>query len=352
MSDFSPALIACCVIYSLFILAIPKWGDIRSRIFPEQSQTEQVSTAAIESSPTSNEAEATESGSPGETQEITVSEPPTDEPPTDEPPTDASAANSAPQPDTYPDAIKRAELAQSLSQSAQSKDDWRLVAGRWQQAIALMEAVPTSSPNYGNVAAKLTDFRRKQAYAQGQAAQPVPTNTQTVVVGGAEETTAAAGNVEDADGDPNASLLEEGPENNLDDNDADNDVANNASGQVHSAPIVRRSGGTPVIQVVFNGEYTVEMIVDTGASGTVITQRVAQSLGVRATGRTRVSTASAQNVDFLLGEVASIKVDGVELQNTVVAIAGPELDTGLLGNDFFGQYDVTVRSDVVEFRER
>jgi hypothetical protein len=32
-----------------------------------------------------------------------------------------------------------------------------------------------------------------------------------------------------------------------------------------------------------------------------------------------------------------------------VAIAGEELETGLLGHDFFGNYDVTIRRDVIEF---
>ncbi|MGK7889884.1 MAG: TIGR02281 family clan AA aspartic protease, partial [Leptolyngbyaceae cyanobacterium] len=136
------------------------------------------------------------------------------------------------------------------------------------------------------------------------------------------------------------------------DREARDSEINSTGGQVYSAPIVRRSGGTPVIQVLFNNEYTVEMIVDTGASGTVLTQRVAQALGVEPTGRTNVSTASEQNVSFLLGNVDSIQVDGAQRNNVVVAIAGPSLETGLLGNDFFGQYDVTVRSDVVEFQER
>jgi len=40
-----------------------------------------------------------------------------------------------------------------------------------------------------------------------------------------------------------------------------------------SSPIKRRASGTPVINVTFNGTQQFEMIVDTGASGTVITNR-------------------------------------------------------------------------------
>ncbi|MGK7891507.1 MAG: TIGR02281 family clan AA aspartic protease [Leptolyngbyaceae cyanobacterium] len=307
-----------------------------------------------------------------------------------EPPTPTNAALAAPsepsaatteseppavssQPDTFPNAIARAEQAENLSQLAQSQDDWRLVLNRWQQAIALMEAVPSSSPNYGQVAARLADYRRNQAYAQGKTTEALPDNTVTgqVVVGNepdedeelaSAEVAAPSGAIapqpEDGSsidpGFPDDDVEAEPPEvaSDLGNPKPDDTNANAVGGQVYRAPIVRRSGGTPVIQVRFNNRYTVEMIVDTGASGTVITQRVAQALGVQPTGRTNVSTASAQNVSFLLGEVESIGVNGIQRDNAVVAIAGPELDTGLLGNDFFGQYDVTVRSDVVEFQER
>jgi hypothetical protein len=42
---------------------------------------------------------------------------------------------SQPAPDRYAQAIDRAKSAALLSRSAQSKDDWQLVVGRWQQAI-------------------------------------------------------------------------------------------------------------------------------------------------------------------------------------------------------------------------
>jgi aspartyl protease family protein len=56
-------------------------------------------------------------------------------------------------------------------------------------------------------------------------------------------------------------------------------------------------------------------------------------------------------VEFDVGLVQSINVAGAVTDNVAVAIA-PALDIGLLGQDFFGQYDVTIKEDVVEFRER
>ena len=66
----------------------------------------------------------------------------------------------------------------------------------------------------------------------------------------------------------------------------------------------------------------------------------------------KANTASARAVEFPLGYVDSIGVGGAVAKDVAVAIAGPELETGLLGHDFFGDYDVTIKRDIVEFRPR
>ena len=92
------------------------------------------------------------------------------------------------------------------------------------------------------------------------------------------------------------------------------------------------------------------MIVDTGASGTVITQKIAAALGVVTVGKAKANTASAKAVEFPIGYLDSMEVGGMTVNKVPVAIAGTELDTGLLGHDFFGNYDVTIKRNVVEFR--
>lgn len=121
---------------------------------------------------------------------------------------------------------------------------------------------------------------------------------------------------------------------------------------VFLAKIKRRQGGTPVIDVTFNGGQTFEMIVDTGASGTMITRRMAEALGVVPVKTVKVDTASGVGVAFPVGYVQSIAVDGAVANKVLVAIGGPEQDIGLLGHDFFGNYDITVKRDVVEFHRR
>jgi aspartyl protease family protein len=121
--------------------------------------------------------------------------------------------------------------------------------------------------------------------------------------------------------------------------------------KVFQAKIKRRDAGTPVIDVVFNGNKTFEMIVDTGASGTLITQRMASVLGVRPVRTVRAGIADGSVVEFPLGIVRSIQVGGAVIQNVEVAIA-KRMQIGLLGHDFFGNYDVKIKKDVVEFYVR
>lgn len=121
--------------------------------------------------------------------------------------------------------------------------------------------------------------------------------------------------------------------------------------KVFQAKIKRRAGGTPVIDVVFNGNKTFEMIVDTGASGTLITQRMATALSVKTVGIARAGIADGSVVEFPIGRVQSIGVGGALIRNVEVAIA-KQMEIGLLGHDFFGNYDVKIKKDVVEFYVR
>jgi predicted aspartyl protease len=245
----------------------------------------------------------------------------------------------ATQPDSYTQAIARASSAYNISKSAQSQDDWRLVVERWQQAIVLMSAVPASSTNHAEAVRKLADYRRDLAYAQNQANQPIASTDRI-----SQSTSASASRAAAA-----APILTLPPASRSSD---DSEGEEEGEGGVFYAPIVRRAGNTPVIAVTFNGNQTYEMILDTGASGTLITAPMASSLGIQTVGQTSVDTASAQGVSFSLGYVESIEVGGAVAHNVLVAMGGPELSLGLLGHDFFGHYDIIIRESEVEFRER
>lgn len=118
----------------------------------------------------------------------------------------------------------------------------------------------------------------------------------------------------------------------------------------HQARIKRRSGGTPVIDVLLNGR-AYEMLVDTGASGSVITATMAQALNLPIVGMGRFTMADGRSVMMPIGQLNSLVIDGAALRNINVAIV-PSQAESLLGSDFLDQYDVKIRRDVIEFHPR
>ena len=115
--------------------------------------------------------------------------------------------------------------------------------------------------------------------------------------------------------------------------------------------IKRREAGIPVIEVTFNGRKSYDMLLDTGASGTVLTIRMAEDLGLTPKGYVMVQTPSSNATPFPIATVDSIKVGSAIQRNVEVAVS-PTLPIGLLGQDFFGSYDITIRKNVIEFQHR
>jgi hypothetical protein len=79
--------------------------------------------------------------------------------------TSASPATSSLQRDFFGEAVNKAMSAATITQSAKSKDDWNLVVSQWQEAIALMEAVPSSHPRYPVAQQKSIEYKRNLDYA-------------------------------------------------------------------------------------------------------------------------------------------------------------------------------------------
>lgn len=121
--------------------------------------------------------------------------------------------------------------------------------------------------------------------------------------------------------------------------------------QFITIPIKNRQGNTPVIEVTFNGNQTFDMILDTGATSTVITQQMASSLKVKPFTSIKAQVADGSFVLFPIGFVESIGVNGAVVNRVPVAIA-PQIQLGLLGNDFLNSYDVKIKRDTIELYQR
>lgn len=209
--------------------------------------------------------------------------------------------------DTYEKALDAAASASTIAQTAQSREDWEVVANRWEEAIKFLKAIPDSSANKPKAKQKLTEYQKNLAYAKLQASPPPNKRIQI----------------------PNIILT------------------NQAS---FKAPVKYRLHGIPVIDVTFNGKKF-EMLFDTGASHTLITPYMASILTLPLVGKGVASTANGE-AEFYVGLVKSMQVGSAIAQNVPVGIGAPELDIGLFGQDFYKGYEVSVKQDVVEFRRR
>jgi aspartyl protease family protein len=119
-------------------------------------------------------------------------------------------------------------------------------------------------------------------------------------------------------------------------------------------PIKRRSGGVPVIDVTFNQRRTFEMLVDSGASITTITRPMAKALGIsnaQVVEYVKFSTANG-STQMPIVYLNAVTVGGLTTTKVPVAIAGPDMEMGLLGQDFLQRYDFSVRGSRIEFHDR
>jgi tetratricopeptide (TPR) repeat protein len=130
------------------------------------------------------------------------------------------------------------------------------------------------------------------------------------------------------------------------------DLKQQAARKVICAPIKHRlPGGSPLIEVVFNEKYTFDMIVDTGASITMITSRMAQALQTNPTAYKWFMMADGHQVEYPVGWVQSIAVQRAERRFIEVAIGDREA-VGLLGQDFLSYYDIRILAHEIEFHLR
>lgn len=116
-------------------------------------------------------------------------------------------------------------------------------------------------------------------------------------------------------------------------------------------PIKEFRGGTPVIEVVFNGHCPCDMILDTGAGITSLTQEMAHLLNIVPTGTKYFQVADGRIVEKSVGFVRSIAIGQAKIDNLEVAIS-PTAAHGLLGQNYLWRYDVRILRTEVELHLR
>lgn len=208
--------------------------------------------------------------------------------------------------DPYNEAINIASSAIEYSKAALVREDWMMIARRWQQAVESLQAVPESHPQYATAQEKIPQYQR---FAQDAQIKAKPQQ---------QATTNAAGDV---------------------------------SPDFFIVPIKERITGIPLVEVEINNNRMFDMLFDTGASRTLLSGTVASTLNLKAVDTAYAGIADGSVVEFPVVHVNSLEVDGRIKRNFKAAVA-PNMPVGLLGQDFFEGYDVTVKQNAIEFRRR
>jgi len=103
---------------------------------------------------------------------------------------------------------------------------------------------------------------------------------------------------------------------------------------------VLTAGPSAIVTVTLNQTITGNLMLDTGASHTVISQRLAGILSLRPMGRSAVQTVGGV-IAVTISRLRSLKVGAAEVSDLPIVVhdfsRDPRID-GLLGMDFLGRY--------------
>lgn len=116
----------------------------------------------------------------------------------------------------------------------------------------------------------------------------------------------------------------------------------------YTIPIKRRISGVPVIEVVLDGDHKVEMLFDTGASLISLNPNVAQNVNISATKETKKTYAATGAIESNTGYVPTMQAGDLMYRNVKVLITPNLSIPGILGQSFFGDYDITIKRDVIQ----
>jgi clan AA aspartic protease (TIGR02281 family) len=212
----------------------------------------------------------------------------------------------------YEQALTKADAARSIGQSAASKDDWFLVAHSLQDSVTILKSISPTSSQYILAAKVLPAYEQQLATARQKAASFVSKSHQDLIIS--------------------------------------HQVASTSTSDTFIMPIQQKLGGVPVIEVTFN-DTKVPMLLDTGASHTLVTSAIADRLQLQVKGTSQAKTANG-TATFQVATIDKVQFGSGEIKNVRVAIGQNDLPYGLLGHDVYDGYDITIKESSIEFKKR
>lgn len=119
------------------------------------------------------------------------------------------------------------------------------------------------------------------------------------------------------------------------------------------------NGETVVLQRDPSGHYRAEayingvkaeVLVDTGATGVAISQKLADTLGIRSHAAIRTNTANGETVNYMT-RLASIRLGGIEAKDVAATIAPGLEGEALLGMSFLSRMDIRLYKGTMTIRQ-
>jgi aspartyl protease family protein len=102
-------------------------------------------------------------------------------------------------------------------------------------------------------------------------------------------------------------------------------------------------------QAFINGKQ-VDVLVDTGATGVAISQKLADELGLTSHAAIRTTTANGDTVAYMT-RLATVKLGGVEAKDVAAVIAPGLGGDVLLGMSFLGRMDVRLYKGTMTIKQ-
>lgn len=134
---------------------------------------------------------------------------------------------------------------------------------------------------------------------------------------------------------------------------------NNRVGAMYSAPVempvvsIWPTNGMYLTSGSVNG-YTVDFMVDTGASVIAINGETAKRLGVDYLSANQIGVRTASGVELAYSiELESVQLGDISLKNVAaVVIDGPEPQRALLGMSFLNAFDMERKGERLDLRQK
>ena len=120
-------------------------------------------------------------------------------------------------------------------------------------------------------------------------------------------------------------------------------------GEARTVVLQRGTDGHYRAQAFINGRQ-VDVLVDTGATGVAISQKVADTLGLKSRTAIRTTTANGDTIAYMT-RLESVKLGGAEAKNVAAVIAPGLAGDVLLGMSFLSRMDVRLYQGTMTIKQ-